>query len=99
MKFHLHKLPTTHSRRASQLATAHMEPPPSQHEQMAGQCTCNRIPATPAAVYLMFHTLGKGKRSLFDVPHVGATLTFEKGCLAFVRSSYLHACRTHTLWA
>ena len=36
----------------------------------------------------MLHTEG----SLFDVPHVGAALTFEKGCLAFVGSSYLHAC-------
>jgi hypothetical protein len=113
MKFHLHKLPTTHLRRASQLATAHMQPACAQHEHMAGQSVylqqdpcnissslfdvCYRIPATSAAVYLMFHTLRK--RSLFDVPHVGAALAFEKGCLTFVRSSYLHACRTHTLWA
>ena len=41
----------------------------------------------------MLHTEG----SLFDVPHVGAALTFEKGCLAFVGSSYLHAARTQGL--
>ena len=57
MKFHLHKLPTTHSRRASSLATAHMQPARAQHEHRA--------------VYLQ-QDPSNISSSLFHAAHVGA---------------------------